>query len=92
MTANARHPGDNEYLAAINALSDQTISPCRELHGHAIGDWISFRLRSWKGHGFQAGRVADVNESRCTLLVETDTDIVEVDAREVTHGGEVLPF
>ena len=84
----------NEYLAAIAGLSEQTPSPRARaaVNGHAIGDWISFRLRSWKGHGFQSGRVADVNEARGTLLVETDDDIVEVDAREVGNGGEVLPF
>lgn len=84
----------NEYLAAISGLPDQTISPQarREIDGHAIGDWVSFRLRSWNGHGFQSGRVADVNERRGTLLVETEDDIVEVDAREVGRGGEVLPF
>ena len=85
-------PHHNEYLAAINGLPEQTISPRRELCGHAIGDWISFRLRSWNGNGFQSGRVADVNESRGTLLIETTDDIVEVDAREVGQGGEVLPF
>lgn len=86
-------PHDNEYLAAIAAMPEHTISPQRQtLEGHAIGDWVSFRLRSWSGHGFMSGRVADVNESRGTLLVETDDDIVEVDAREVGAGGEVLPF
>ena len=84
-----------EYLAAAGSLHEQTVTPraARDaVNGHAIGDWISFRLRSWHGHGFQSGRIADVNEERGTLLVETDDDIVEVDAREIGQGGEVLPF
>lgn len=92
---NDTSPNENEYLAAIAGLPDQTPSPRRErreIHGHAIGDWVSFRLRAWSDQGFASGRVADVNESRGTLLVETADDIVEVDARETTHGGEVLPF
>lgn len=84
-------PNHNEYLAAITGISEQTISP-RNINGHAIGDQISFRLRSWGGSGWQTGRIADVNEARGTLLVETSDDIVEVDAREVGKGGEVLPF
>ena len=85
-------PHHNEYLAAFNALHEQTPSPKPRMQGHAIGDSISFRLRSWGGTGWQSGRVADFNESRGTLLIETDDDIVEVDAREVRDGGEVLPF
>lgn len=86
-------PHHNEYLAAIDGIGDQTPSPRRrELNGYAIGDQISFRLRSWGGDGWQTGRIADVNEARGTLLVETTDDIVEVDAREVGKGGEVLPF
>lgn len=81
-----------EYLAAVAALPDQTISPRRRLAGFAIGDQLSFRLRSWGESGWQTGRVADFNEARGTLLVETEDDIVEVDAREVGKGGEVLPF
>ena len=89
---NDTSPHENEYLAAITGLPDQTPSRCRELNGHAIGDQISFRLRSWRGSGWATGRIADVNETRGTLLVETTDDIVEVDAREVGNGGEVLPF
>ena len=91
MTTNEKQPGDNEYLAAITGISDQTISP-RSLHGYAIGDQISFRLKAWKGNGFDSGRIADINEARGTLLVETAGDIVEVVAGEVGKGGEVLPF
>ena len=91
MNANEKQPGDNEYLAAITGISDQTISP-RSLNGYAIGDQISFRLNVWKGNAFDAGRIADINEARGTLLVETADDIVEIDAREVGKGGEVLPF
>ena len=86
-------PHHNEYLAAIDGIGDQTPRPRRtELNGYAIGDQISFRLRVWKGNVFQSGRIADVNETRGTLLVETSDDIVEVDAREIRDGGEVLPF
>lgn len=84
-------PHENEYLAAVAALPDQTISPSRRIDGHAIGDQISFRLRSWGETGWQTGRIADFNEHRGTILVETEDDIVEVDARE-WPTGEVLPF
>ena len=84
-------PNHNEYLSAITGISEQTISP-RAINGYAIGDHISFRLKAWTGNTFDTGRIADVNESRGTLLVETAGDIVEVDAREVGKGGEVLPF
>ena len=90
MSTDAHH---NEYLAAISGMSEHTISPRpSKLEGHAIGDQISFRLRSWGDTGCMSGRVADFNESRGTLLVETEDDIIEVDAREVGNGGEVLPF
>ena len=91
MTTNEKQPGDNEYLAAITGISDQTISP-RSLNGYAIGDQISFRLKAWKGNGFDSGRVADINEACGMLFVETADDIVEIDARDVGKGGEVLPF
>ena len=91
MNANEKQPGDNEYLAAITGISDQTISP-RSLNGYAIGDQISFRLKAWKGNGFDSGRVADINEACGMLFVKTADDIVEIDAREVGKGGEVLPF
>ena len=91
MNANDKQVGDNEYLAAIGGLHEQTISP-RTLDGHAIGDRISFRLKAWNGKGFASGRIADFHEARGTLLVETEDDIVEVDARQIADGGEVLPF
>lgn len=84
-------PHHNEYLAAVAGLHEQTVSPCRALDGHAIGDTVSFRLRSWGQNGWQTGRIADVNESRNTLLVETAEDIVEVDVRQ-WPTGELLPF
>ena len=91
MNANEKQPGDNEYLAAITGISDQTISP-RSLNGYAIGDQISFRLKAWKGNVCDTGRIADINEACGMLFVETADDIVEIDAREVGKGGEVLPF
>ena len=91
MTTNEKQPGDNEYLAAIDGIHEQTPSP-RSLNGYAIGDQISFRLKAWKGNGFDSGRVADINEACGMLFVETADDIVEIDAREVGKGGEVLPF
>ena len=91
MNANEKQPGDNEYLAAITGISDQTISP-RSLNGYAIGDQISFRLKTWVGNVCDSGRIADINEACGMLFVETADDIVEIDAREVGKGGEVLPF
>ena len=91
MTTNEKQPGDNEYLAAITGISDQTISP-RSLNGYAIGDQISFRLNTWVGNVCDTGRIFEVNEERGTLFVETTAGIAEIDAREVAKGGEVLPF
>jgi len=84
-------PHENEYLAAIAGLPQQTISPPRALDGHAIGDRIAFRLEGWGPRSFDAGRVIDIKESLHRLLVETDEDIVEVDPRPWPEG-HVLPF
>lgn len=88
MTTDAHH---NEYLAAIAGLHEQTISPRRELHGYAIGDSLTFRMRGWSDTSCDTGRVIDTNESRQTLLVETSDDIHEVDPRPWPTGN-VLPF
>lgn len=80
-----------EYLAAIAAMPEHTISPRRCLDGHGIGDTIAFRLKGWSQSSYDDGRIVDINESRNVLLVETAGDIVEVDPRPWPVGN-VLPF
>lgn len=81
----------NEYLAAVAAMPEHTISPPRCLGEHAVGDHLAFRLKGWGDRTYDDGRVIDINEERQRLLVETATDIVEVDPRP-WPVGEVLPF
>ena len=51
-----RHPGDNEFLAAVSGLPEQTVSP---KHEPAVGDFVSGRTagKAW------SGRVEWVNEN-----------------------------
>lgn len=84
-------PHENEYLAAVAALPEHTISPRRCLDGHGVGDDISFRLSGWGGREFDNGRIIDISEARNRLLVETADDVVEVDPRPWPVGN-VLPF
>lgn len=81
----------NEYLAAIAALPEQTLSPRRCLDGHGVGDHVTFRLAGWSGTSYDDGRIIDINESRHMLLVETADDVVEVDPRPWPVGN-VLPL
>jgi hypothetical protein len=55
----------------------------------AIGDHISFRLKGWSDSSYDDGRITDHHNGK--LLVETATDIVEVDPRPWPVGN-VLPF
>lgn len=81
----------SEYLAAIAALPEHTISTRRCLDGHAVGDHLAFRLKGWAATTYDDGLIIDINEERHRLLVETVSDIVEVDPRP-WPVGEVLPF
>lgn len=79
-----------EYLAAVAAMPEHTISPRRCLDGHGIGDHITFRLQGWGPSSYDDGRIVDINENLNVLLVETAADIVEVDPRPWPVGN-VLP-
>lgn len=76
-------PHEQEYLAAATGMA--------ETYGrtYAKGDRIAFRLKSWGETSWDAGNVIDTHAGK--LLVETDTDIVEVDPRPWPEGN-VLPF
>ena len=90
-------PHINEYLAAANAIHEQTPSPVptsdqlAAFEKFTIGCGVTFRLKGWSDASCQTGRVADMHDGRLTLLVETVDDIVEVDPRPWPIGN-VLPF
>ena len=75
-----------EYLAAVAAMPEHTISPmdCHPVNGH-----VSFRLKGWSDSSYDDGRVIGHHDGK--LLVETASDIVEVDPREWPIGN-VLPW
>jgi hypothetical protein len=77
-----------EYIAAACGLHEQTPTR-RAIDCYAIGDHISFRLYGWSQSSYDDGRVTDHHNGK--LLVETATDIVEVDPRPWPIGN-VLPF
>lgn len=73
----------NEYAAAAAAM--------QETYGttFAVGDHLSFRLAGWADTSYDDGRV--IGHHNGMLLVETDSDVVEVDPRPWPLG-HVLPF
>ncbi len=77
-----------EYLAAVAGMADTYGSP-RPVDTFAVGDHISFRLAGWSERSFDDGKV--ISHYAGKLLVETATDIVEVDPRPWPIGN-VLPF
>lgn len=74
---------DREYAGAAAGM--------QETYGtqFAKGDHVSFRLKGWSDQSYDDGRVIDHHAGK--LLVETDTDIVEVDPRPWPVGN-LLPF
>ena len=70
-----RHPGDNEFLAAIAGLPEQTVSP----RTYAIGDFVSGCTcgKRWQG------RIWGIDGDR--LSIEIDGGWLAVSARDVTH-------
>lgn len=79
-----------EYLAAVAGMAETYgTTTCRHADGYAVGDYITFRLNGWSDSSYDDGRVTDHHNGR--LLVETASDIVEVDPRPWPIGN-VLPF
>jgi len=72
---NPTSPAENEYLAAIAGLPDQTPSPQLP----AIGDFVSGRT----GGKHWSGRVMESEANR--LHVEIDGGWIVVHPRDITH-------
>jgi len=81
-------PHHAEYAGAIAGMQ-QTYGSPQHADTFAVGDHISFRLKGWPDNSYDDGRVTDHHHGK--LLVETATDIVEVDPRPWPLGN-VLPF
>ena len=78
---------NSEYLGAVAAM--QETYGTNTQNDFVIGDHISFRLKGWSDSSYDDGRVCSHHNGK--LLVETATDIVEVDPRPWPIGN-VLPF
>ena len=76
-----------EYAGAVAGMAE--IYGSRAADQFAIGDHVSFRLKGWGSSTYDDGRVADHRNGK--LLVETASDIVEVDPRP-WPAGNLLPF
>lgn len=70
-----RHPGDNEFLAAVSGLHEQTPSP----RTYAVGDFVSGITcgKRWQG------RIEWINGNE--LCVNTDGSWVYVPMTDITH-------
>lgn len=75
MDAKARMPGDAEAAAAIQGMTD--------LYGNRIeiGKTVIYRRDHWPPGVTETGKV--VGFHRGLILLETDTDIVEVTTEEL---------
>lgn len=71
-----RHPGDNEYLAAVSGLPEQTPSP---RHEPAVGDFVSGRTagKTWRG------RVEWIDGGRMTI--DVGGGWLAVPVSDITH-------
>jgi hypothetical protein len=78
MIANETSPNENEYLAAIAGLHEQTVSPVPS-RTYAIGDFVSGTTcgKRWQG------RIWNVEGDR--LSIEIDGGWLAVPAGDVTH-------
>jgi len=77
MMTNDTSPAENEYLAAVAGLHEQTVS---KQHEPAVGDFVSGKTcgRYW------SGRVEWVN-GRGEICVNTDGSWVYVPMADITH-------
>jgi hypothetical protein len=78
MMTNDTGPADNEYLAAVAGLHEQTVSPAPKVT-YAIGDFVSgcSAGKRWQG------RIWNVDGDR--LSIEIDGGWLAVSAKDVTH-------
>ena len=79
MISNPTSPNENEYLAAVAGLHEQTVNPAKPVT-YAIGDFVSGCTagRRW------SGRVEWVND-RGEICVNTDGSWVYVPVADITH-------
>ena len=68
MIVNNTSPHENEYLAAVAGLGEQTPSPSPTF---AIGDRLTYRLEG-DGNGFRVGRVSEVSAANLQLCIEEE--------------------
>lgn len=78
MITNPTSPNENEYLAAVAGLHEQTPSP-RTRVTYAIGDFVS----GISGGKRWQGRIWNVDGNR--LSIEIDGGWLAVSANDVTH-------
>ena len=84
-------PHENEYLAAVSGLHEQTVSPVF-WHGYAQGDRIAYRLHEWSPSSSAAGRVCgDAGPDRVWVNNEQTNRPEVVDVRPWPEGN-LLPF
>jgi len=88
---NDTSPAENEYLAAVTGLPEQTVSPV-SWHGFANGDRITYRLAGMSESSSVAGRVCgDAGPSRVYVTNEQTHRPEVVDVRP-WPAGNLLPF
>jgi hypothetical protein len=78
MMTNDASPHENEYLAAVAGLSEQTVSPAKRVT-YAIGDFVS----GISGGKRWQGRIWNVEGDR--LSIEIDGGWLAVSSRDITH-------
>ena len=78
MITNDTSPAENEYLAAVAGLPEQTVSPSKPVT-YAIGDFVS----GMSGGKRWQGRIWNVEGDR--LSIEIDGGWLAVSAKDVTH-------
>lgn len=74
---NDTSPHENEFLAAVSHLHEQTISPRLQLP--AIGDFVSGMTRGKRW----SGRVSEIEPTR--MVVETPGAWLVVHPADITH-------
>ena len=79
MMTNDTSPAENEYLAAVAGLHEQTLSPAQKTREPAVGDFVSGRTegRYW------SGRVEWVTGRE--ICVNTGSSWEYVPVNDITH-------